>query len=103
MLQRNERGHETYDYLPVEDEGKITGLFRTRTIAADPPEGETVVQSIMDGLSSASLIGGDGAILDFLLEVDEKPYVSWLREIGSPDSLRGPTFRSFLSERCSSA
>ena len=74
VLQRNECGHETYDYLPVEDEGEITGLFRTRTIAADPPEEGIAVQSLMDGLSSANLIGGDGAILDFLREVDEKPY-----------------------------
>ncbi len=74
VLRRNDHGHETYDYLPVEDEGEITGLFRTRAITADPPEDGTVVQSLMDGLSSANLIGGDGAILDFLHEVNEKPY-----------------------------
>ncbi len=78
VLDRNEAGNgarrETYDYLPVEDGDEIVGLFRTRLTAAIRPVGGAIVESHMDRLSSANLIGGDGAILDFLREIDEKPY-----------------------------
>ena len=72
VLRRNEAGVETYDYVPVEDGGVIVGMFRTRQREV-VPEDETIVEALMDDLSSTNLMGGDGAILDYVWEVDEKP------------------------------
>ena len=74
VLDENRRRDESYDYLPVEKGGVIVGLFRTRPKPDDPPADGAIVKCHMDHLSSANLIGGDGAILDFLREIDEKPY-----------------------------
>ncbi|MDE2979928.1 MAG: CBS domain-containing protein [Gemmatimonadota bacterium] len=78
VLDRNLAGNgaqgETYDYLPVEDRGEIVGLFRTRRGDENPPMEGQAVETLMDPLSPRNLIGSDGTILDFLREVDERPY-----------------------------
>ena len=78
VLARNRAGNgphgETYDYLPVEDSDEIVGLFRTRRRDENPPMEGQVVETLMDPLSPKNLIGSEGTILDFLREVDDKPY-----------------------------
>lgn len=78
VLDRNEAGNgarsEIYDYVPVEDDGEIIGLFRTRRPANSLPTEWEVVETLMDRLSPQNLIGGDGTILDFVREVDDRPY-----------------------------
>lgn len=78
VLERNRAGNgarrEIYDYLPVEDGDEIVGLFRTRRRDASPPTEDRVVETLMDSLSPKNLIGSDGTILDFLREVDDRPY-----------------------------
>lgn len=67
---RNTRG---YDYLPVEDDGRIIGLFHARPYRNDPPD-HRIIGDVMDVLSDTNLIGADAAILDFLKEVEAKPF-----------------------------
>ena len=78
VLDRNKAGNgargETYDYLPVEDGGEIIGLFRTRRRDKNSLTEGQVVETLMDPLSPRNLIGSDGTILDFLKEVDDRPY-----------------------------
>ena len=78
VLDRNKAGNgargEIYDYVPVEDDDEIIGLFRTRRRDKNPPTAGQVVKTLMDPLSPRNLIGGDGTILDFLREVDDRPY-----------------------------
>ena len=73
VLDENRRRDETYDYLPVEDGDEIVGLFRTRDHDENRPTERQVVETLMCPLSPKNLIGGDGTILDFLREVDDKP------------------------------
>jgi len=77
VLDRNKDGNgarETYDYLPVEDSDEIVGLFRTRRQDENPPTEGQVVETLMDPLSPKNLIGSDGTILNFLREIDDRPY-----------------------------
>ncbi len=78
VLDRNKAGNgargETYDYLPVVDSNEIVGLFRTTCRDKNPPTEGQIVETLMDPLSPRNLIGSDGTILDFLREVDDKPY-----------------------------
>lgn len=78
VLDRNKAGNgargETYDYLPVVDGNEIVGLLRTRCPDQDPPTEGHVVETLMDPLSPRNLMGSGGTILDFLKEVDDRPY-----------------------------
>ena len=78
VLDRNKAGNgargETYDYVPVEDDDEIIGLFRTRRRDKNPPTEGQVVGMLMDPLSPQNLIGSDGTIRDFLRRVDDRPY-----------------------------
>ncbi|MCZ0936603.1 MAG: hypothetical protein OXJ54_15700 [Gemmatimonadetes bacterium] len=78
VLDRNRAGNgsrrEAYDYIPVEDRTEIVGLFRTIRRDENPSMEGQVVETLMDPLSPKNLIGSDGTILDFLREVDDRPY-----------------------------
>ena len=79
-----ERNTERYDYLPVKDDGSIIGLFCARSYGTQPLADGTVGDA-MDGLSDANLIGAEASILDFLKEVDAKPF----RLVVSGGGIRG--------------
>ena len=66
------RNTKKYNYLPVKDcHGSIIGLFHALPEACTTKK---IVGDDMDGLSDANLIGADASILDFLKEVDTKPF-----------------------------
>lgn len=94
VLDENRRRDETYDYLPVEDGGEIVGLFRTRDHDENRPTEGQVVETLMCPLSPKNLIGGDGTILDFLREVDDKP----CRLVVSGNGISGLVTRSDLQK-----
>lgn len=73
MAAVQERNAAAYDYLPVKDDGSIIGLFHARPYWDRPPQ-DGIVKDKMDSLSDANLIGADATILDFLTEVDMKPF-----------------------------
>ena len=68
-----ERNTKWYDYLPVKDDGSIIGLFHAQPYW-NKPLAHGVVGDTMDVLSDANLIGAEASILDFLREVDAKPF-----------------------------
>ena len=68
-----ERNTNGYDYLPVEDGGSIVALFYTRPYWHQAPV-RGVVGDTMDPLSDANLIGAEASILDFLRDVDTRPF-----------------------------
>lgn len=70
VQKRNTSG---YDFLPVEDDGSIIGLFHARPFWNKPPA-DGIVGAKMRVLSDANLIGAEASILEFLKEVDEKPF-----------------------------
>lgn len=70
VQERNVRG---YDYLPVERDGSIIGLFHAKKFMGDAGT-DDIVDQRMDSLSDANLIGAEASILDFLQEVDSKPF-----------------------------
>ena len=68
-----ERNTNGYDYLPVEDGGSIVALFHTRPYWHQTPV-RGVVGDTMDPLSDVNLIGAEASILDFLRDVDTRPF-----------------------------
>ena len=73
IFQVQERNVRGYDYLPVEDDGSIIGLFPAKKLMGDAGT-DDIVEQHMDSLSDANLIGAEASILDFLKEVDSKPF-----------------------------
>ena len=70
VQERNARG---YDYLPIEDNGSIIGLFHAKKLMEDA-DTDDIVEQHTDSLSDSNLIGAEASILDFLKEVDSKPF-----------------------------
>ena len=66
---------ESYDYLPVVDTGTIVGLLHARPLRdGDHPFPAGPVRQYMEQLSDRNLIGADATILDFILDLDSKPF-----------------------------
>lgn len=74
VLRRNRLRAESYDYLPVDREGEIIGLFPAKRLLSDPPSREARVESLMQGSSGGDLIAAGASILDFFLGIQRNPY-----------------------------